>query len=211
MKNLLIIGASGFGRDIYDMAKESIGYGTEFTIKGFLDLNLDALKEYSYYPQVISSEDDYEIGENDVFVCAIGDVKIKKKCTEKMLNRGAKFHTLIHKSALISSTSEIGEGCILASNVVVGSYAFIGNHCLLQSSAILGHDVKVGEYARIDCNVFFVGGVIVKDLVTIHTAAVINHDVILENNSNIGACSFVIKKVKEGTTVFGSPARVLKY
>ena len=35
MKNLLIIGARGFGREIYNLALESIGYGTEFTIKGF--------------------------------------------------------------------------------------------------------------------------------------------------------------------------------
>ena len=29
MKNLLIIGARGFGREIYNLALESIGYGTE--------------------------------------------------------------------------------------------------------------------------------------------------------------------------------------
>lgn len=211
MKNLLIIGASGFGRDIYDMAKESIGFGTEFCIKGFLDSNVDALKDYPFYPQVISSEDDYEIQENDVFVCALGNVNLKKKVTEKMLNRDAEFFTLIHSSAHISPSAKIGKGCVLLNNVSIGSYVSIGNHCLIQTAAILGHDVKIGNYSRIDCNAFFVGGVRIKDMVTIHSAAVINHNVVIENNSTVGACSFVIKKVKENTTVFGNPARELMY
>ena len=33
MKNLVIIGAGGMGRTIFDVARESIGYGIEYTIK----------------------------------------------------------------------------------------------------------------------------------------------------------------------------------
>ena len=36
MKKLIIIGAGGMGRTLYDMAQESIGYKTEFVIKGFM-------------------------------------------------------------------------------------------------------------------------------------------------------------------------------
>lgn len=54
MKNLLIIGARGFGREIYNLALESIGYGTEFTIKGFLDDKKEVLDGYDGYPSIIS-------------------------------------------------------------------------------------------------------------------------------------------------------------
>ena len=43
MKKLIIIGAGGMGRTLYDMAQESIGYKTEFVIKGFIDDNVNAL------------------------------------------------------------------------------------------------------------------------------------------------------------------------
>ena len=36
MKNLIIIAAGGMGRTFYDIARESLGYGTEFVIKGFI-------------------------------------------------------------------------------------------------------------------------------------------------------------------------------
>lgn len=209
MKNLLIIGASGFGRDIYDMAKESIGYGTEFCIKGFLDFNVDALKDYPFYPQVISSEDDYYIQPDDVFVCALGDLKLKKKVTEKMLNRGANFYTLISKYALISPTAQIGSGCIIDHSVRIASGVNVDNYVLIQGMASLGHDVRIGRYTRIDPKVSCVGGVVIGNEVALHTMCVINHKVIVEDNAIVGALSFVIRKVKQGTTVFGSPAKII--
>jgi hypothetical protein len=43
MKQLIIIGARGFGREVYSLAKRSIGYNEDFVMKGFLDDKLDAL------------------------------------------------------------------------------------------------------------------------------------------------------------------------
>ena len=42
MKNLIIIAAGGMGRTLYDMARESLGFATEFVIKGFIDDNLSS-------------------------------------------------------------------------------------------------------------------------------------------------------------------------
>lgn len=41
----------------------------------------------------------------------------------------------------------------------------------------------------------------VGNFVTVHSSAVINHKVVLGDHSVVGASSFVISKVKEGTTV----------
>lgn len=54
-----------------------------------------------------------------------------------------------------------------------------------------------------------VGGIQIGNETTIHTSAVINHKVIVEDNVHVGACSFVIRRVKAGTTVFGNPAKKL--
>ena len=35
MKYLVIVGAGGFGREMFGAAREAVGYGTEFDIKGF--------------------------------------------------------------------------------------------------------------------------------------------------------------------------------
>ena len=46
MKDLVIIAAGGMGRTLYDMARESLGFATEFVIKGFIDDNLSALNGF---------------------------------------------------------------------------------------------------------------------------------------------------------------------
>ena len=53
MKNLVIIGAGGMGRTMYNIALECLGFKTEFQIKGFLDDDLSALDGFDGYPPVL--------------------------------------------------------------------------------------------------------------------------------------------------------------
>ena len=53
MKQLVIIGAGGMGRCTYCIAEQSIGYGEDFQIKGFLDDNIHALDAFAGYKPVL--------------------------------------------------------------------------------------------------------------------------------------------------------------
>ena len=68
MKNLLIIGARGFGRGVYHLFMDCVKFGSikDVECKGFLDSNKDALNGYSGYPPIISSVEDYIVGADDV-------------------------------------------------------------------------------------------------------------------------------------------------
>ena len=66
MKQLIIIGAGGMGRTLYDMAQESIGYGNEFLIKGFIDDNMNALDGFNGYPSIIGSISSYVPEDEDI-------------------------------------------------------------------------------------------------------------------------------------------------
>lgn len=210
MKQLLILGAGGMGKEIYYTAKHSIGYGTEFVVKGFLDFPNPEWNT-KIYPPVLGVEDEYEIQPDDVFVCSIGDVLLKRKVCEKMKSRGARFQTLIMENAEIRDGVKLGDGCVIDSYAHIGADATIGENCLIQGYAAIGHDCIIGNYTRIDPRVSIVGGVVVGNNVTIHTAAVLNHKVSVGDNATIGAMSFVLLKVKDNTSVFGNPAKVLDF
>lgn len=209
MKHLVIIGAGGMGRCLYCMAKESRGYGDEFTIKGFLDDNLNALDGFEGYPPLISTIFDYQIEPDDVFACSIGDVQTKRKVCDKLKEKGAIFQTLIHKTATTWDNCKIGQGTVIDEGVHIDPNVIIGNDCLIQAKAVIGHDSIIGNYVRIDSFCALVGGTIVKDRAAIYTHAMINHRVTVGEDSTVGACSFVIKNVKPETTVFGVPARAI--
>lgn len=210
MKNLVIVGAGGMGRSVYFIATGSIGYGTEFIAKGFIDDDLQSLEGFENYPPMLGTIDGYEICEDDVFVCSIGDTRIKKMICEKLKARGAKFQTLIHKTAIVRQNAKIGDGCIIADFASVGADCVIGENTLVQSFSIAAHDCIIGNYVRIDTHATCVGGVIVEDTATIHTTAVVSHKVEVGEGAVVAACSFVIKKVKPNTTVYGNPAKLLK-
>lgn len=209
MKKLVIIGAGGMGRSVYCIAKGCIGYGTEFVVKGFIDDDLSQLDNFEGYKPVLGTIDDYVIEEDDVFVCSIGDTKTKKIICEKLKARGAKFQTLIHKTAIVRQNAKIGDGCIIADFASVGADCTIGENSLVQTFAIAAHDCKIGNYVRIDTHATCVGGVVIEDTATIHTSAVVSHNVVVGEGATVAALSFVIKKVKPGITVYGNPAKTL--
>lgn len=208
MKHLIIIGAGGMGRTLFDIARESMGYGEIFDIKGYLDDNTHALDNYDNYPPVIGTIAGYDIQKDDVFTFSIGGDS-RRKCIESLLERNAEFINLIHKTARIGTNVAIGDGNIIAAYTTLGADSCIGDYNLIQSYSVIGHDARIGSFNRIDTQVMCVGGIRIGDQVTIHTSAVINHNVTLGNESKVGACSFVLRNVKEGVTVFGIPAKKL--
>ena len=208
MKELVIIGAGGMGRTFFDWIRESIGYGEEFIIKGFIDDNLHALDGFENYPPMLGMISEYIPLRNDVFTCSMGG-DAKKICCEKIVAKGGVFINVIHSTARVGTNVKLGTGNVVGAYVALGADSRVGDYNLIQSYSIVGHDAIIGNWNRIDTHVTCVGGIRIEDEATIHTSAVLNHKVVIENGAKVAACSFVIRKVKKGTTVMGNPAKIM--
>lgn len=208
MKQLIIIGAGGMGRTFYSNALECRGYGEVFKIKGFIDDNLLALDGFDGYPPVLGTIREYRPEPGDVFVSSIGGTA-RRACMEEIIARGGEFIELIHKTARVYQNARLGKGNFIGAYSVIGNDAVIGDYNMIQSYTVIGHDARIGSWNRIDTHVTCVGGIVIEDNVNIHTGAVISHQVVVESGSHVAACSFVIRRVKAGTTVFGNPAKRL--
>lgn len=208
MKNLIIIGAGGMGRTFYSNALESVGYGYKFVVKGFIDDDLNALDGFTGYPPIVGTIKDYTPEMDDVFVSSIGGAA-RRPCMEEIIRRGGEFLQLVHNTARIYTGAKLGKGNFIGAYTVIGNDATVGDYNMIQSYTVIGHDANIGSWNRIDTHVTCVGGTIVEDDVNIHTSAVISHKVVVETGAHVGALSFVIRKVKAGTTVMGNPAKKL--
>lgn len=142
MQNLIIIGACGLGREVYDLAIDTRAY----TVRGFVDANSSAIPGVA---PVLGSPDEYEIQPGDVFICAIGNPAVRRKCVNQLQQRGAHFTTLIHPTAIVSPTAQIAQGCIIKPYVTIGSLAGVGEHTVVQPHTTLEHDVRVGSFCLI--------------------------------------------------------------
>lgn len=207
MKNLIIIGARGFGREIYSLAIECKEYMKEYVIKGFLDSKADALDNYDGYPLILGDVESYEVQDEDIFICALGEVEAKRKYTELILNKGGIFTTLIHPTAYISKNTILGAGCIICRNVLISCDIQIGNHVTIQPFSDIGHDAKIADWCHLNTYSFMGGFAELGEMATIHTGGIVLPHKKIEQNAIVGAGSVVIRNVKKDTTVFGIPAK----
>lgn len=209
MKKLLIIGARGYGRGTVDIAKLMPDYEKKFIIKGFLDDNKNILDKYPNYPPIISSVENYIVEEDDVFVCALGDVSYKKKYVTMILEKGGEFYTIIHPATHIGNNVKIGNGCIIGYNTQIDCDVTIGDFVNIQTNVVVGHDSVIGNWTIMDCFSFTGGFAQLGDSVTVHTGAKILPHRIIGKNSTINAGSIVIRDVKDNSVIMGNPAKEL--
>lgn len=211
MKHLLIIGARGFGREVYNILPECIGYGEEYVVKGYLDDKYDALDGLPNYPPIISSVEEYKVQPDDVFVCALGDVKWKRHYVDLILEKGGEFINIIHKTSFIRNNTQIGVGCIVFEWVGISCDIKIGNFVTFQTYSTIGHDVRVGDYCHLGCKSFMGGYSSLDEGTTIQTGAIVFPHTKIGRNCLVGAGSVVIRKVKDGDKVFGNPAKRIDF
>ena len=119
MKRIIIVGASGHGKVVADLAEKN---GYEDIV--FLDSDKNK-KQCGKYP-VAGNEDELGRIEGDV-VIAIGNAKIREKIQSRIEKE--RLATLIHPSAIIADDAKIGKGTVVMAGSVINPNAFIGADC----------------------------------------------------------------------------------
>ncbi|MGB8169066.1 MAG: acetyltransferase [Chthoniobacteraceae bacterium] len=205
-KRLWIIGAGGFGREVFSMTQSARGAGVEWRVAGFLNDIQDALDGFDGFPPIADGTD-YEPQPDDVFVCAIGDVNGRRKVCEKLRTRGAEFINVISEGAMISGAAKLGTGLIIEAFTGVAANAQIGDCTTILGHTAIGHDVKIGRYSQVSSYCDVHGWAEIGEGCLIGSHAVILTKVKIGAGATVGAGSVVISDVPPGATVFGVPAK----
>lgn len=213
MKHLLIVGARGWGREVYDIAKRSLSYSNgDYDIKGFLDSKSDAFEGLrGDYPPILCAPEDYVVEADDVFIIAMGDNQWRRHYADIIESKGGKFISIISGKVLMNSTVEIGEGSIVTGYTSVSDNVTIGKHVIIHGFCTLGHDAVVKDYATLLSYVFLGGYVEVGEGSTMNPKSMIIPHKKIGKNVVVGASSVVIRNIKDGIHVLGNPAKKIEY
>ena len=210
-KNLYIIGARGFGREVACLAEYIIAAGqADFRIAGFLDDDSHALDRFPGYPPIIASAESFNPSAGDVFVCALGVVAPRKKYTEIIEQKGGHFITLIHPSASIRKNTTIGIGCIVDSQAIISCDVEVEDHVVIQPNCVIGHDSRIRKWTILSSYVFMGGHAEAGLMAQLYTRCSIMPGVKVGQESIVGAGSLVRKSIPNGELVFGSPAKLVR-
>lgn len=216
-KNILIVGGGGFGREMVDWINDYIGQynltvnensPTRYTLKGFLDDNPLCLDGFNLDIQVVGNVDTYNLHEDDRFVLAIGDIATRIKLQQKLDKKGAKFISIVHPTSIVSPSSYIGKGVVVAPFCLVSSNARIEDFSLLNFYSSVAHDAKLGPHCVLSPYSTVNGFVKLAGHVFLGTHAIVSPGVEVGFKSIISTGTAVMKTVPEKKFVEGIPGRV---
>ncbi|EGC04499.1 acetyltransferase [Ruminococcus albus] len=194
---LTIIGASGHGKVVADIAK----------LRGYDEIEFldddENLTQCGCYSVVGKTDKALEI-DNDVFI-GIGNASIRKRFQEQLRNKS--LVTLIHPDAVIADDVNIGIGTVIMAGAVINSGAKIGKCVIINTCSSVDHDCVVDDFAHVAVGAHLCGTVNVGESTWIGAGATVSNNVNVCENCMIGAGAVVIKDIEEEGTYIGVPVR----
>lgn len=202
---LLIIGASGHGKVVADVAFNMKRWNEIL----FLDDNqeLTSVSDYKIIGQ--SNDVNKYINDFDLFV-AIGNNKIRQSIFINLESLGASIPILIHPETVIGKNVSLGRGTVVMPGVIINTCTNIGRGCIVNTASTIDHDNEIGDFVHISPGVHLAGTVSIGKASWIGVGSSISNNVNIVANCTIGAGGVVTKDLNEQGTYVGVPVRKLK-
>ena len=209
--NILIIGAGGHARSVYECVRQDIN----FTVVGFIDNvegdgkelinDIPVLGPHSVVNDLIKSEN------AKGFIVGIGDNSIRSNRFDEFKDMGLLPINAIHPTAKLAYNVNIGRGVMIGINTSINTSANIGNNTIINTGAIIEHEDKIGENVHIAPGTSIAGRVTIKNGTFIGIGTVVKEYLTIGSNVTIGAGSVVLEDIPDNVVAVGSPARVIKF
>jgi len=151
--SLLILGAGGHGRSIYELATLT----GLFSRIAYLDdsWNSDAA-EHGRVIGCISQLEQYTSLYSQV-VIGIGNNQVREQLHAKVENCGLVLATLIHPKAIVSASVQPGPGSVIFAGAVIGVDVRIGNGVIINCNATVDHDGVLEDFSHLGVGVHLAG------------------------------------------------------
>ena len=195
-----IIGAGGFGREVYWSLNQIERNNTVFFVD---DIYWDNTDE-KILPLSLFEPDKYEV------VVAIADSKDRERIVNG-LPKSTKYFTHIHPSAQIHGEDVIiGEGSIICAGTIITTNVKIGKHAHLNLITTIGHDCVIGDYFTTAPKVQISGNEIIGSRVYFGSGSCVKQKIHICDDVTIGMNAAVVKNIEEPGTYVGVPSKKIK-
>lgn len=199
--SVLIVGASGHGREVRDVVvacgHEVAGFADDGTPeRGLLD-RLDAVLLGG--TEVVRSHD-------GVVVLGIGDSAVRQRVASA-LGAVRWAAPMVHPLGSVGSDVELAEGTIVAAGARLTTHIAVGAHGYVGPNATIGHDAVLGACVTVLPGATISGSVTLGAGVVVGTGANLRQGVHVGDGAVVGAGAVVLHDVAPGAVVVGVPAR----
>ena len=201
MNRLIIIGASGHGKVIADIARLN-----SYTEIAFLDDDRSK-SECNGYP-VIGRVADARLFPDSSFIVAIGNAKVREQIQKSLMNKGFSVVTLIHPKAVIGEKVTIEIGSVIMAGAVINSATTIGKGCIINTCASVDHDCNIADYVHVSVGSHIAGTVSIGERTWIGIGATVSNNISITSDCMIGAGAVVVGNITTKGTYMGVPSKM---
>jgi sugar O-acyltransferase (sialic acid O-acetyltransferase NeuD family) len=210
MKDLVIIGAGGFGRETLALVEEINEANPTWNFLGFIDDNPDASTVEN--ATILGGMDVLEtMNPKPYAIIPIASASARKKIVKQCESFGISFATLIHPSVRMKgSLCTVGEGSILCEGVILAVNSHVGKHCIMNFNSGLGHDTVIADYVSMMSETITGGDTYIGEGCYFGLRCTVINQINITENCTFGAGCVVVKDAVESGTYVGVPAKLIK-
>lgn len=206
--NILIYGAGGLGREIYDTLLIINSNAPTFNILGYIDDVKEKGAIINGVPVLGGAAALENISSEVGVILGIAIPEVRKKLHLKYKNNFF-FPNIIHPTAIVSRFAEIGEAILIQSYCVVAANAKIGDGVMMNSHSGIGHDAQVSDYCSIMSYCDLAGNTNLGELSFVGTGVKVIPSTSIAAKSYLCAGAVVFKDVIERSKLMGNPAKII--
>lgn len=138
---------------------------------------------------------------------AFGANRIRLDRAARIVAAGGKLATVIHPSACVARSAEIGPGTFVGPHSVINAAVVVEVACIINSIACVEHDCKIEAGAHIAPGAVLCGRCRVGTCAMIGAGAAVRDGLNIGADAVVGLGATVVRDVGSSTTVIGCPAR----
>lgn len=210
MKDIVIIGAGGFGRETAWLIEENNRVSKEWNIVGYVDDNPHAGDAPLPYPILGDTRWLGAIEHAACAVCAIACPGARQQIIRSLeRNSNIQFPSIISHTVCTSGV-RVGRGCIVSVNSIFTTDIQLDDFVIIAAGACIGHDAHIERYATIYPMACIGGTVTIGAGSEIGSGANIIQNLRIGPHTILGAGAVVVQDIPKNSTAVGCPARVIK-
>lgn len=211
MKDLILIGAGDFGREVSSVVERINEIEPTWNLIGFVDDNQDIQDTViDGYKVIGDSEWLLKYPQQVYAVCTLGGSITRKKVIEKVsTNTNVKYATLIDPAAILMRDSAVKEGSIICAGTVLAINSRIGRHSILNLNCTIGHDTVTNDFFTAHPGTNISGKVVFGEACYCGTGSKVIQGLTVAPECTFGAGAVIVKDITESGTYVGVPAKKL--
>ena len=148
--------------------------------------------------------------EQKKFVITLGHTPLREQKYLALKAQGAAFFTVIHPTAQIAPTSQIGEGTVVSPFCLVGELAKLEENIFVNVRCTIGHDVVIGRSSVLSPHTVLSGASECGRSVFFGSGGTVNPGLIIGDHVKLSSGAIVNKDIVAGSFAFGNPAKATK-